>query len=99
MELELLLWNQGNQNTRLVSRLCIHDVVATPAPIFVTFRLINKETGEITLRQSSWYYRDRNGTFIINGGERIIVSKLVRLVFTLMTADKNGKADISVCYP
>ncbi len=49
-----------------------------PAPIFVDFRLINKETGEIKTQEAReillWL---EMGTFIINEGERIIVSQLV----------------------
>src|SRR5690554_6240406 len=51
------------------------------APLRVKVRLINKETGEI--KEQEVYMGDfplmtHNGTFIINGAERIIVSQLVR---------------------
>ncbi len=51
------------------------------APLRVKVRLINKETGEI--KEQEVYMGDfplmtQNGTFIINGAERIIVSQLVR---------------------
>ena len=58
----------------------IHDA-SYSAPIFVTFRLINKETGEIKAQEvffGDFPIMTEMGTFIINGGERIIVSQLVR---------------------
>ncbi|MBR7926782.1 DNA-directed RNA polymerase subunit beta [Aerococcaceae bacterium zg-ZUI334] len=50
-------------------------------PIYVTLRLINKETGEV--REQEVFFGDfpimtEMGTFIINGAERVIVSQLVR---------------------
>jgi DNA-directed RNA polymerase subunit beta len=51
------------------------------APLRVQVRLINKETGEV--KEQEVYMGDfplmtKNGTFIINGAERVIVSQLVR---------------------
>ncbi len=66
------------------------------APIFVTFRLINKETGEIKTQEvffGEFPIMTEMGTFIINGAERIIVSQLVRSpgVYFNDKVDKNGK--------
>ena len=47
----------------------------------MTFRLINKETSEIKTQEvffGDFPIMTEMGTFIINGGERIIVSQLVR---------------------
>ena len=51
------------------------------APLRVQVRLINKDTGEV--KEQEVYMGDfplmtKNGTFIINGAERVIVSQLVR---------------------
>lgn len=51
------------------------------APLRVSVRLINKETGEV--KQQEVFMGDfplmtPQGTFIINGAERVIVSQLVR---------------------
>ena len=66
------------------------------APLRVTARLLNKETGEI--KQNEVYMGDfplmtDSGTFVINGAERVIVSQLVRSpgVYYGMTHDKTGK--------
>ena len=66
------------------------------APLRVTARLYNKETGEI--KDSNVYMGDfplmtESGTFVINGAERVIVSQLVRSpgVYYKMDHDKTGK--------
>ena len=66
------------------------------APLRVTARLLNKETGEI--KENEVYMGDfplmtESGTFVINGAERVIISQLVRSpsVYFDMTHDKTGK--------
>ncbi|MFC4651968.1 DNA-directed RNA polymerase subunit beta [Lactococcus nasutitermitis] len=65
------------------------------APIYVTFRLVNKETGELKTQEvffGDFPLMTEMGTFINNGSERLIVSQLVRSpgsYFHLKT-DKNG---------
>ena len=66
------------------------------APLRVTARLLNKETGEI--KENEVYMGDfplmtDSGTFVINGAERVIISQLVRSpsVYYGMTHDKTGK--------
>ena len=66
------------------------------APLRVTARLLNKETGEI--KESEVYMGDfplmtDSGTFISNGAERVIVSQLVRSpgVFYASSKDRTGK--------
>ncbi|MEI7885203.1 MAG: DNA-directed RNA polymerase subunit beta [Clostridia bacterium] len=51
------------------------------APLRVKVRLINKETGEVKEQEvfmGDFPLMTDNGTFIINGAERVIVSQLVR---------------------
>ncbi len=66
------------------------------APLRVTARLFNKETGEV--KENEVYMGDfplmtDSGTFVINGAERVIISQLVRSpsVYYGMTHDKTGK--------
>ncbi len=66
------------------------------APLRVTARLINKETGEV--KENEVYMGDfpqmtESGTFVINGAERVIISQLVRSpgVYFDMSRDKTGK--------
>ena len=65
------------------------------APLKVSVRLTNKETGE--LKQSDIYMGNfplmtDNGTFVINGAERVIVSQLVRSpgIYYVCEVDKSG---------
>ncbi len=60
---------------------CKERDVNYSARLIITVRLINKETGEV--KQQDVYMGDfplmtEQGTFIINGAERVIVSQLVR---------------------
>ena len=66
------------------------------APLHVTLRLTNHETGEI--KSQDVFFGDfplmtDQGTFIINGAERVIVSQLVRSpgVYYNEETDKNGR--------
>lgn len=65
------------------------------APLYVKLRLINKETGEV--KEQEVFFGDfplmtEQGTFIINGAERVIVSQLVRSpgVYFSPKVEKNG---------
>ena len=65
------------------------------APLRVTARLLNKETGEIKINEiymGDFPIMTDSGTFVINGAERVIVSQLVRSpgVYYGMTHDKTG---------
>ena len=66
------------------------------APLHVTLRLTNHETGEIKTQDvffGDFPLMTEQGTFIINGAERVIVSQLVRSpgVYYTAEADKNGR--------
>ncbi len=66
------------------------------APLRITARLLNKETGEIKINEiymGDFPKMTPSGTFIINGAERVIISQLVRSpgVYYDMTHDKTGK--------
>jgi DNA-directed RNA polymerase subunit beta len=66
------------------------------APLRVTARLFNKETGEVQVSEvfmGDFPLMTDNGTFVINGAERVIVSQLVRSpgVYYKMDYDKTGK--------
>ncbi|CEN27657.1 DNA-directed RNA polymerase subunit beta [Lactococcus piscium] len=65
------------------------------APLFVTFRLVDKESGELKTQEvffGDFPIMTEMGTFIVNGAERIIVSQLVRSPGTYFhpKVDKNG---------
>ena len=66
------------------------------APLRVKVRLINNETGEVKEQEifmGDFPLMTEQGTFIINGAERVIVSQLVRSpgIYYDMQRDKTGK--------
>ncbi|MDO4618016.1 MAG: DNA-directed RNA polymerase subunit beta [Clostridia bacterium] len=66
------------------------------APLRVSVRLINTETGEIKEQEiflGDFPLMTEQGTFIINGAERVIVSQLVRSpgIYYEFQRDKTGK--------
>ena len=75
---------------------CKERDVNYAAPLKVRVRLTNKETGEV--KESEIYMGDfpmmtDNGTFVINGAERVIVSQIVRSpgIYYGDAIDKTGK--------
>ncbi len=68
-------------------------------PLYVKARFINKETGEIKEQKvflGDFPMMTPNGTFIINGTERVVVSQLVRSpgVYFNRTIDKTSDKDV-----
>ncbi len=75
---------------------CKERDVTFAAPLRVTARLLNKETGEVKEQEifmGDFPLMTESGTFVINGAERVIVSQLVRSpgVYYGMQFDKTGK--------
>jgi DNA-directed RNA polymerase subunit beta len=75
---------------------CKERDVTYSTPLKVKIRLINKGTNEVKEQEvfmGDFPLMTENGTFIINGAERVIVSQLVRSpgVYYVETIDKSGK--------
>lgn len=75
---------------------CKERDVNYAAPMRVTVRLYNKSTGEVIDREifmGDFPLMTDNGTFIINGAERVIVSQIVRSpgIYYESEIDKTGK--------
>ncbi|MEG0571181.1 MAG: DNA-directed RNA polymerase subunit beta, partial [Oscillospiraceae bacterium] len=75
---------------------CKERDVTFAAPLKVTARLLNKETGEVKEQEifmGDFPLMTDSGTFVINGAERVIVSQLVRSpgVYFSDSYDKTGK--------
>ncbi|BDG62211.1 DNA-directed RNA polymerase subunit beta [Caldinitratiruptor microaerophilus] len=75
---------------------CKERDVTYAAPLRVRVRLVNKETGEVKEQEvflGDFPLMTANGTFIINGAERVIVSQLVRSpgVYYSEQVDASGK--------
>ncbi|MDD4771992.1 MAG: DNA-directed RNA polymerase subunit beta [Eubacteriales bacterium] len=75
---------------------CKERDVNYAAPLRVTVRLYNKSTGEVIDREifmGDFPLMTENGTFVINGAERVIVSQIVRSpgIYYESEIDKTGK--------
>ncbi len=94
--LEFVDYYIDRSNSKYSVEECKERDVNYSAPLKVIVRLINKETGEV--KQQEVFMGDfpimtEQGTFIINGAERVIVSQLVRSpgVYYSKSYDKMGK--------
>ena len=81
---------------------CKEKDVTYGASLFVSARLLNKETGEIKEQEvymGEFPIMTNKGTFIINGTERVVVSQLVRSpgVYFDRVLDKTSDRAIFVC--
>jgi DNA-directed RNA polymerase subunit beta len=85
-----------DKNPKYTVDECRERDVNYAVPIKVKVRLINKETGEVKEQEvfmGDFPLMTENGTFIINGAERVIVSQLVRSpgIYYDRQRDKNGR--------
>ena len=94
--LEFIGYKLDLDNIKYSVEECKERDTTYAAPLKVKVRLLNKETGE--LKEQEVFMGDfplmtEQGTFIINGAERVIVSQLVRSpgVYYDVAVDKTGK--------
>jgi DNA-directed RNA polymerase subunit beta len=71
------------------------------APLYVTTRLVVKDTGEI--KESPVFLGNipmmtQNGTFVINGAERVVVSQLVRSPGVYFTTQEDPATGRPLCF-
>ena len=72
---------------------CRQREITFSAPLYVTARLTIKETGEV--KEQQLFMGDipmmtSNGTFVINGAERVVVSQLVRSPGVYFTTEQDA---------
>ena len=70
-------------------------------PLYVKTRLVMKDTGEI--KEQEIFMGDipmmtPNGTFVINGAERVVVSQLVRSPGIYFVYERNAVSDRNLCF-
>lgn len=87
---------QLGDNPKYSVEECKERDVTFSAPLKVQVRLINRETGEVKEQEvfmGDFPLMTDQGTFIINGAERVIVSQLVRSpgIYYSDLIDKTGK--------
>jgi len=77
---------------------CRERDITFASPLWVKIRLVNKETGEIQEQEvfmGDFPLMTRNGTFVINGAERVVVSQLIRspgVYFTVEEERATGRS-------
>ena len=94
--LEFVNYKLDMNNIKYSVEECKERDCTYAAPLKVSVRLTNNETGEIKEQEvfmGDFPLMTEQGTFIINGAERVIVSQLVRSpgVYYSNTVDKSGK--------
>ncbi len=71
------------------------------APLWVRVKLINRETGEVSAQNvfmGDFPLMTENGTFIINGAERVVVSQLIRSPGVYFTIEEDRVTDRRLCF-
>lgn len=94
--LEFTDFKLDKDNIKYLVEECKERDATYAAPLKVSVRLQNKETGEIKEQEvfmGDFPLMTEQGTFVINGAERVIVSQLVRSpgVYYNVSRDKSGK--------
>ena len=94
--LEFVDYTLEMENVKYSVEECRERDTNYAAPLKVKVRLRNNETGEVKEQEvfmGDFPLMTEQGTFIINGAERVIVSQLVRSpgVYYSYTVDKTGK--------
>ncbi|HEU5442123.1 MAG TPA: DNA-directed RNA polymerase subunit beta [Ktedonobacterales bacterium] len=92
LKLEFIVPEDPFGEPKYTEEQCRERDATYAAPLYVTARLTYKETGEI--QEKSIFMGDfplmtREGTFIINGAERVVVSQLVRSPGVYYTAEED----------
>ena len=80
---------------------CRERDMTLAAPLWVKVRLVNKDTGEV--QEQEVFFGDfplmtDNGTFIINGAERVVVSQLIRSPGAYFTLEKEPSTGRDLCF-
>ncbi|AGK99230.1 DNA-directed RNA polymerase subunit beta [Clostridium pasteurianum] len=94
--LEFVGYKLDMENIKYSVEECKERDTTYAAPLKVKVRLLNKETGEVKEQEvfmGDFPLMTEQGTFVINGAERVIVSQLVRSpgVYYDFLVDKTGK--------
>ena len=79
---------------------CKEREITFSQPLYVRTRLVMKETGEIKEQEifmGDFPMMTDNGTFIINGAERVVVSQLVRSPGIYFTIERSPSSNRGLC--
>ncbi len=79
---------------------CKEREITFSQPLYVKTRLVMKETGEIKEQEifmGDFPMMTNNGTFIINGAERVVVSQLVRSPGIYFVSERSPSSNRGLC--
>jgi len=79
---------------------CRTRAVTYAAPLRCQVRLVNKDTGEVTEQEifmGDFPLMTENGTFVINGAERVVVSQLIRSPGAYFQVKEDKKTGRRLC--
>ncbi len=79
---------------------CKEREITYSQPLYVTTHLVVKETGEIKempIFMGDFPMMTDNGTFIVNGAERVVVSQLVRSPGIYFVTERNPSSNRGLC--
>ncbi len=94
------LWHEF-ETPKYSEAQCRERDITFAAPMFVKVRLVIKETGEV--KEQKLYFGEfplmtSNGTFIINGAERVVVTQLIRSPGVYFTREEDVVSGRGLCY-
>jgi len=90
--LELYFLDYRFDDPKYSEKECRERDITFASPLWVRVRLVNKETGEIQEQEvfmGDFPLMTQNGTFVINGAERVVVSQLIRSPGVYFTVDED----------
>jgi DNA-directed RNA polymerase subunit beta len=98
---ELRFGDYEIRKPKQTERECRLKETTFAAPMYVTVKLLVKQTGEVkeqTLFMGDIPLMTGNGTFIINGAERVVVSQLVRSPGAYFTVEADPGTGRPLCF-
>ena len=90
--LELHFLDYRFDEPKYTEKECRERDISYASPVWIKVRLVNKETGEIQEQEvfmGDFPLMTQNGTFVINGAERVVVSQLIRSPGAYFTVEED----------
>ena len=90
--LELHFLDYRFDEAKYSEKECRERDITYASPVWIKVRLVNKETGEIQEQEvfmGDFPLMTTNGTFVINGAERVVVSQLIRSPGAYFTVEED----------
>ena len=98
--LELYFLDYRFDEPKYTEKQCRDMDMTYAAPLWVKVQLVNKETGEVQEQEvfmGEFPLMTENGTFVVNGAERVVVSQLIRSPGVYFTAEEDRATGRQLC--